>query len=35
VRFVDSGFPHDDDQFISAAGSNWATMALVLAANKK
>lgn len=35
VRFVDSGFPHDDDQFISAAGSNWATMALVLGANKK
>jgi hypothetical protein len=31
VRFVDSGFPHDDDQFISAAGSSWATMALILA----
>ncbi|MES2649675.1 MAG: prenyltransferase/squalene oxidase repeat-containing protein [Bacteroidota bacterium] len=35
VPFVDSGFPHDDDQFISAAGSNWATMALVLAADTK
>ena len=35
VRFVDSGFPHDDDQFISAAGSNWATMALILAAEKQ
>ena len=32
VPFVDSGFPHDKNQFISAAGSNWATMALLLAA---
>lgn len=32
VPYVDSGFPHDDSQFISAAGSNWATMALLLAA---
>jgi len=32
VPFVDSGFPHGDDQFISAAGSNWATMALILGA---
>ncbi|HEY4111549.1 hypothetical protein [Puia sp.] len=32
VPFVDSGFPHEKDQFISAAGSNWATMALLLAA---
>ena len=31
VPYVDSGFPHGDDQFISAAGSNWAIMALVLA----
>jgi hypothetical protein len=31
VPFVNSGFPHGDDQFISAAGSNWATMALLLA----
>jgi Squalene-hopene cyclase C-terminal domain len=35
VPFVESGFPHGDDQFISAAGSNWATMALILAAGKK
>jgi hypothetical protein len=27
----ESGFPHGRDQFISAAGSNWATMALALA----
>ena len=26
---VKGGFPHDKDQFISAAGSNWATMALI------
>jgi hypothetical protein len=32
VPFVISGFPHDKNQFISAAGSNWATMALILAA---
>jgi N-acyl-D-amino-acid deacylase len=32
VPYVDSGFPHGDSQFISAAGSNWATMALLLAA---
>lgn len=31
VPFVNSGFPHGGDQFISAAGSNWATMALLLA----
>ena len=29
--YFDAGFPHGFDQFISAAGSNWATMALVLA----
>ncbi|MEP6951867.1 MAG: prenyltransferase/squalene oxidase repeat-containing protein [Ginsengibacter sp.] len=34
LPYVDSGFPHDKDQFISAAGSNWATMALILAAKK-
>jgi hypothetical protein len=28
----ESGFPHGRDQFISAAGSNWAAMALALAA---
>jgi Ankyrin repeats (many copies) len=27
----ESGFPYGRDQFISAAGSNWATMALALA----
>jgi ankyrin repeat protein len=27
----ESGFPHGMDQFISAAGTNWATQALVLA----
>jgi hypothetical protein len=32
VPYVDSGFPHGDNQFISAAGSTWATMALLLAA---
>jgi hypothetical protein len=31
VPFVENGFPHDKDQFISAAGTNWATMALILA----
>jgi len=31
VPFVENGFPHDKNQFISAAGTNWATMALILA----
>jgi hypothetical protein len=31
VPFVETGFPTGGDQFISAAGSNWATMALLLA----
>ena len=35
VPYMYSGFPHGNDQFISAAGSNWATMALVLAAKKE
>ncbi len=30
VPFVFNGFPHEKDQFISAAGTNWATMALIL-----
>src|SRR5262249_46909467 len=30
IPFVDSGFPHGKNQFISAAASNWATMALIL-----
>jgi len=33
VPYVSSGFPHGDDQFISAAGTNWAIMALMLAGN--
>jgi len=35
VPYVYSGFPHGNDQFISAAGSNWATMALLLGAKKE
>jgi hypothetical protein len=31
VPFVETGFPVGGDQFISAAGSNWATMALLAA----
>ena len=30
--YFDSGFPHGVDQFISAAATNWATMALASAA---
>ncbi len=30
--YFDSEFPHGKDQFISAAATNWATMALALAA---
>jgi squalene cyclase len=30
--YFDAGFPHGFDQWISAAGSSWATMALSLAA---
>lgn len=29
--YFESGFPHGYDQWISAAGSNWAVMALSLA----
>jgi hypothetical protein len=29
--WFDAGFPHGYDQWISAAGTNWATMALALA----
>jgi ankyrin repeat protein len=32
--YFDAGFSHGHDQFISAAGSSWATMALVLAAQE-
>jgi ankyrin repeat protein len=31
--YFDSEFPHGQDQFISAAATNWATMALVFAAD--
>jgi hypothetical protein len=27
--YFDSDFPHGADQFISAAASNWAAMALI------
>jgi hypothetical protein len=30
VPFVESGFPHAGNQFISAAGTNWALIALLL-----
>ena len=30
--YFESGFPHGRDQFVSAAATNWATQALVLAA---
>jgi len=33
--FFDADFPHGYDQYISAAGSNWATMALTLGSPKK
>ena len=31
--YFDSEFPHGRDQFISAAATNWATMALALASH--
>jgi len=34
VDYVYSGFPHKENQFISAAGTAWATMALLLASKK-
>jgi N-acyl-D-amino-acid deacylase len=30
---LDAGFPHGSDQFISAAGTSWAAMALMLTAH--
>jgi hypothetical protein len=30
IPFVEAKFPHGKNQFISAAGTNWATMALLL-----
>jgi squalene cyclase len=35
LPYIKSGYPHQADQFISAAGSNWATMALLLAVKKE
>jgi hypothetical protein len=32
--YFDAGFPYGKDQFVSAAGTNWATMALAYAATK-
>jgi hypothetical protein len=32
--YFESGFPHGPDQWISAAATNWATMALITAAAK-
>ena len=29
--YFDSGFPHEYDQWMSAAGTSWASMALTLA----
>jgi hypothetical protein len=31
--YKESGFPHGKDQWISAAGTSWASMALSLAAS--
>lgn len=31
--FLESGFPHGQDQFISTAGTAWATMALIMASD--
>jgi len=33
--YFDSGFPHGFDQWISAAGTNWATMALAQASSAR
>jgi ankyrin repeat protein len=33
--YLDSGFPYGQDQFISTAGTAWATLALTLAAEPK
>ncbi len=33
--YLDSGFPYGRDQFISTAGTAWATLALTLAAEPK
>jgi hypothetical protein len=33
-QFKDSGFPHGRDQWISAAGTSWAAMALAMSQPK-
>jgi hypothetical protein len=33
--YFDAGFPHGFDQWISAAGTSWATMALSMASPAK
>jgi hypothetical protein len=33
--YYESGFPHENDQFISCAASGWATWAIVLACNSR
>jgi len=33
--YFDSEFPHERDQFVSAAATNWATMALARAAKNQ
>ena len=33
--YFDAGFPHGHDQWMSAAGTNWAAMALLYAAPPK
>jgi hypothetical protein len=33
--YFESGFPYGQDQFISTAGTAWATLALTLAAEPK
>jgi hypothetical protein len=32
--FFESGFPYGHDQWISAAASNWAAMALAMSVNR-
>lgn len=34
LSYFESGFPYHQDQFISSAGTNWATMALILASGQ-
>jgi squalene cyclase len=33
--YIESGFPHGEDQWISAAATNWATKALTLALKRR